>query len=143
MRPGVEGNREFETIVYIRNLTGGENKSQPMTEPKILRLSDLIRYPDNKDCITGVTLETNLLLIQYMKGVNQFVFDSSRGMVLPPDVEKASVLYDALKGVVVKHTMRILTPASDLSGLLTSPSASVVVDQNLQVRLSIILCALK
>ncbi|KAL8605123.1 hypothetical protein ACOMHN_018924 [Nucella lapillus] len=130
---GVEGPREFETVVFIQFLpTSGGQKLD--TEPKIIRLSDLVRYPDENDRIAGVRVEaTNLLLITYVKNVRHYDFDTSQGLVVPPDVDKGSVLYDLRKEVKVKHYMRVFAPSSDLRLLQVSSSSSICLDQHLQV----------
>ena len=139
-RPGLEGPRTFESVVYIRYLSqggsggGGENKTFLPPEAKLLRLNDLLRYPDEKDRIANVKLtKTNLLFITYVKGTEHFVFDTSRGLVVPPDVEKGSVVYDLMKDVVVKHSMRVYSPSSDLLHMKISHCFSLGVDQDLQV----------
>ncbi|KAK7499078.1 hypothetical protein BaRGS_00009625 [Batillaria attramentaria] len=106
---------QFETVLWIKYIThggggvgtGGGSKYE-VPEPTIIRLQDLIRYPDQKDLIANVTVvSTNLLLIVYVKNVEHFVFDSSRGLVVPPGVDKGVILYDLLKNVVVKHSPRV------------------------------------
>lgn len=140
-RPGVEGQRMFESVIFIRHLTQGgstgvseKNNNILPPEAKLLRLSDLLRYPDEKDRIANVKLtKTNLLLITYVKGVEHFVFDSLRGLVVPPDVQKGLILYDMMKDMVVKHSMRVFSPSTDLLHVKLSQNSSLAVDQDLQV----------
>ena len=126
-----EGARTYGNILFIANI----DKNPGGVRSQTIHITDILKFCDpSKDRFAYVYVtHSNLLMIYYVKGITHFTFDAERGLVIPPGLEKAAVLYNIQKGQVVRHFPVALDPRSDFRLCLWSKMSSVLVDNNLCV----------
>lgn len=126
---GVEKSRSYENVLFIKTL-----EKDGRSEEKTKSMSDLLKHPEEGDRLAYLQIvKNNNVLIIYVKGVNHFSFDNRYGLVIPPGLDKGSILYDPIKDVVLCHNPRILHRDTDLNMCLMSKSSSIRLDNNMRV----------
>ncbi|RUS87874.1 hypothetical protein EGW08_004352 [Elysia chlorotica] len=126
-----EGSRTYDNILFIGSL----DKNPSGIRSQTIHITDMLKFCDpSKDRFAYVYVtNSNLLMIYYVKGITHFNFESNKGLIVPPGLEKAAVLYNVQNRQVVRHFPAALDPMSDFRLCLWSKMSSVLVDNNLTV----------